>query len=625
VSGVNAQASSGTVTTWGIDAQSSGISPKEPKVRRIYEGVALPVRSAEEHSSKENMMDKVDDNLKSFGKVVETVAGVVGTVAAAATTVATVGAALASKETQPHASSSMTPQYGLNAPNADGYDNSVTGSVWSGACSLPPPDIMPDPDLDPMSIKAVSNRAGLLGTFSLSTSSGENGNLVKWVVNPGMMPRGISINQDFVPTPMAFIASHFKFWRGDIVMEVTAVKSPMQTGTLVIKYDMSSTGSTTDPKRAPMLHRVVWDLKQQSKIVVTFPFRWTTHWREFAWYPEDSNTSQGFPTMSIDTVQPLISNENVSSIIDLIITVRSPNLRVAFPLQQISIRPEPTPLMFKEENRKKQEGVAVRPKMIKIEGREEEIQEEEEHSPLPKGLRIVAAEEHSMLSGGTNTNAGGPYDPSIMDHEMTDSVYLGMPHEDMDKEEFQARTISNDEVHSIRDVLKRFQVFEELTFANVTGVHTYFKGNGSARWGSWIEGFAPLFVWSCGGLRWKGLFGDSSASYTGVGTAYLDFAQGVFKPTGPPHMLLCDNKHTVFEITMPNVSAFPLYLLNKDGDGVYRRPPWHLRGKPPSLNCIAFVAASDDMVWGGMNYMYPQQTLTLGGEGTYYDGYSVVP
>lgn len=136
---------------------------------------------------------------------------------------------------------------------------------------------------DEMSIAAMTTREGFLSRFEWNPSTDPMTNMYNTLVSPGVMQSVSEGKIDtVVPTPLAFAATNFSFWRGDIIYRFDFVASKFHRGKVAILYEpnVSQNGLINSTLSLNKQYVMIVDIQETQ--TVEFCVKWA---RSRAWAP----------------------------------------------------------------------------------------------------------------------------------------------------------------------------------------------------------------------------------------------------------------------------------------------------------------------------------------------------
>lgn len=346
------------------------------------------------------------------------------------------------------------------------------------------------------------------------------------------------------------------------------VKTAYHTGVLEVSVDFGS--SILEPindQRSAVLHRVLWDITMQDVLVVDVPYVHTTHFREFV----QKGIGAGSPILPgpaifVKAITSLGHTSNVGSTIRILIEHWSEDMKVAWPFWGL----------------------------LEVAGAEalEDVED-----PKGKNEEKDFDKIYPQMFGfdkGTDSS-GGPFDPGNRTHALSKTVLLG-PSTTAQSEELALRMMAGDVPTNLRLVLKRF--YRTGSYAITPHSETaIFSPNNPISWPAYMRSLRLLFVHGYGGYRLKiALHGTGTL----IGPVEL---RATTNSTGDgnaaePRILQANSDNVIAEVTVPNVSPYPYYVLSSSTAFNV-----NVRGKVPFSYIAKYVSLADDASWGGINYL----------------------
>lgn len=197
-----------------------------------------------------------------------------------------------------------------------------------------------DAGADPLVISNFVQRESFLCGTLWSTTGIENDVLFTAAVQPEQFEYGGTMPAWF-PTPMAFMATLFQYWRGDIIFRFKIIKSKYHRGRLNITWDQAVAAANNMPSVGdPSVFNVIVDLDEQDEVEVRVPYcqaapflrTWelgtSTFWSNGP-APAFANTGNGI--IQVRVLNPLTAPV-ASSSVNLLVFVRgAENLEFAGP------------------------------------------------------------------------------------------------------------------------------------------------------------------------------------------------------------------------------------------------------------------------------------------------------
>lgn len=168
--------------------------------------------------------------------------------------------------------------------------------------------------IDELNMKHMLTKESLIDTFFINLAQepnvSDNSDLL-WTarVNPNnyiVNSYGLSSSFEILPTPAAWIAQLFQFWRGDLIYKFVFICSKYHKGKVRIMWD--PTGSTAnniikDRDTATILKNVIVDLSETTEIEFRVPYAQTAKYLRFEWNCNDANKNGPFldtPSYDVD-------------------------------------------------------------------------------------------------------------------------------------------------------------------------------------------------------------------------------------------------------------------------------------------------------------------------------------
>ncbi|APG77361.1 hypothetical protein 2 [Shahe arthropod virus 1] len=134
----------------------------------------------------------------------------------------------------------------------------------------------PNP-IDEMDINYIVSNPSMVDAFSWSTTDAV-GKLISVIpIHPGLCyitsGPGTYTSHTFAPTPLAYVASMFKYWAGSIKIRLEAVSTPFHAGRLVVAYfpDYDPFGTFTITEIGNN-YSLVWDITDSTHVEFEVPY-----------------------------------------------------------------------------------------------------------------------------------------------------------------------------------------------------------------------------------------------------------------------------------------------------------------------------------------------------------------
>jgi len=215
--------------------------------------------------------------------------------------------------------------------NADGVDNSIPMSLLSSNKVEILKDI-PGHDLDEMSIDFIKRQKAIVNTFIVTSTS--SGTIATYDLQPNGFRQNVTVVHNGVnvvctqPSPIAFLAGMFRYYRGSIKIKFNFVKTQYHAGTLAFAFAPNTDKASINNIDLSMIHAEHVDLRTTDSYEVTLPFV-----SNKLYLPVDSS----YGRLYVYVVNPIRAPESVSSIIDIYVEVSGgDDLEFAVPRSALS-------------------------------------------------------------------------------------------------------------------------------------------------------------------------------------------------------------------------------------------------------------------------------------------------
>lgn len=163
-------------------------------------------------------------------------------------------------------------------PNYTHFDSQSTAVplTFSQGFDIPVAPVFGE-DHDEMDINFVASKLAIALSFNWPDTAPVGSVLTYWPVMPGLCVKDAGAQNvswgQYTPTPMAYIASMFKYWAGSIKYKLDCVSTPFHAGRLVLAYipdfDPLGTFSVTEIGNN---FNIVWDITDNSHIEFEVPY-----------------------------------------------------------------------------------------------------------------------------------------------------------------------------------------------------------------------------------------------------------------------------------------------------------------------------------------------------------------
>lgn len=167
----------------------------------------------------------------------------------------------------------MTNVPGYGFTNANGVDSSVVLAT-SHENSIEPRGDVFGSKVDDMDITAIVKHRALVDTFKLKTTDIQDTVLFTIPVTPGWCVKALGV---YRPTPTAYVASMFQYWRGGLRYKIQAAKTAYHSGRVRISYIPAQVNPVTVDDYE-QTYSWVLDLRNSSEIEFTIPYNNITEW-----------------------------------------------------------------------------------------------------------------------------------------------------------------------------------------------------------------------------------------------------------------------------------------------------------------------------------------------------------
>lgn len=169
-------------------------------------------------------------------------------------------------------------------------------------------------DVDELSIRYIANKVAYWKTYSWTSSSAVNSSLFRVELKPSTFQDSVTLGGPCTSySPIAFLQSFFRFWRGSINIHIKIVKTEFHTGRLLLVYQ-----PTTQPKGAldmddtNFMFRQVLDIREKDEFHITVPYASHSPWMRH-------NEFMGF--LHVIVLNKLNAPDSVPNSVDMLIEV----------------------------------------------------------------------------------------------------------------------------------------------------------------------------------------------------------------------------------------------------------------------------------------------------------------
>jgi hypothetical protein len=184
--------------------------------------------------------------------------------------------------------------------------------------------------IDEMSIDFIKQQFAWAQTVTWSSSNSTGDLLTTLGANPilysAVLPQGVST------TPVQFLASSFRYWRGGLKFRFKIVKTEFHSGRLVVSFapyaEQEVGGITPTLDQTIYLHREVIDLRLSSEFEICIPYV-SSDLYQYTYYGYNPGN------LFVHVLDPLIAPSSVSNSVTILIEVAgAPDLEFAVPMGQ---------------------------------------------------------------------------------------------------------------------------------------------------------------------------------------------------------------------------------------------------------------------------------------------------
>jgi len=175
--------------------------------------------------------------------------------------------------------------------------------------------------LDEMNLLYIASTSAWYSTYTWKTVDATASRLLSWQVSPKLFFSTTTQGTDTIYhlTPLAFVSSFFKYWRGSIKVKFKLVKTEFHSGRLLVSflpYD-EIMGGVTVPTMADTtyLHRMIIDVREGNEFTFVIPFATLSQYKATS----GSNNISGY--FYVDVLNELTAPASVSSSITILTEV----------------------------------------------------------------------------------------------------------------------------------------------------------------------------------------------------------------------------------------------------------------------------------------------------------------
>lgn len=179
-------------------------------------------------------------------------------------------------------------------------------------------DVMPGfsgTDVDEMDFSFIATIPSWVNTFTWNTTQIAGTQLATFPICPADQALTRTLLGGVVVTdysPLAFVASYFKYWRGSMVLTFKIVKTEYHSGRLMFVYYPTESSMTTAPTSMALsvyTHREIVDIREKNEITFTIPYVSTSSYKQ-------ATVATGFVAVYVHN--PLAAPASVSSTVSIL-------------------------------------------------------------------------------------------------------------------------------------------------------------------------------------------------------------------------------------------------------------------------------------------------------------------
>jgi hypothetical protein len=303
-----------------------------------------------EKLSKPAYVAQGESRTKTSSGIISSTLDSVSAVAATASSLPLVGRYFQPIEWISRAASQVAGYFGFNKPNsldsvsrfmqypASGYTNAEGLDTSVSLSTMPDNSLSSKADLfgsnvDEMDIEFICNHSQFIQSSEWKTTTAAEATLLEFPISPGYCTNADSIvplPNFFAPTNMAYVASMFRYWRGDIRIKVQAVKTAYHSGRLRLSYIPGGViGGTYALDDA---YSWYLDLKTSSEVEFEIPYNNHVPYKNTILHTNaaiDQKYSTGIFRISI--VNSLVAPDTVAKTVSINIWLAGSNMSFAIP------------------------------------------------------------------------------------------------------------------------------------------------------------------------------------------------------------------------------------------------------------------------------------------------------
>lgn len=263
-------------------AEELGVSKAWKKFVEHRDGLTRPpssgTRRATNSSASEFKVSTKGKKSEATGKgPITQVASIVSNVSAKLTDVPVIGSYARATQMGAELIGKLAALFGFSKPNMPeiiermlnrytgplaagiGRDTTLTLTLDPNAeLSIAPSDVGFEPE-DDMAFASIITRWGPVATFNWVTTNASGVNIYQAPVTPFYVGAAVGSTQTML-TPLAHVASLFKYWRGSMKFRLDFVCNAMLRGRVSVRWQPSGTPGTSGGFNQPIMPRCILDL-----------------------------------------------------------------------------------------------------------------------------------------------------------------------------------------------------------------------------------------------------------------------------------------------------------------------------------------------------------------------------
>lgn len=197
-------------------------------------------------------------------------------------------------------------------------------------------------EIDEMDINYICAKLVNVAAYNWTAETSAGSGIAAIPIHPGLCDKVAEadavVYERYATTPMAYVASMFKFWAGSIKIRLEAVSTPFHAGRLLITYqpDYDPLAPFT-PKEDGNVYSIIWDITDSSHIEFAVPYMSNSPFLDvmlddIAWShvsnddfldPEVKHRIRRISngTIYVSVLAPLVSPATTSNNIDLLVWI----------------------------------------------------------------------------------------------------------------------------------------------------------------------------------------------------------------------------------------------------------------------------------------------------------------